>query len=113
MDAGDAVGAALHVRRVAELMGQLPASLRAPFACEVAWWDAAHGDRDEASRLLAAIPASSPWLDSWDRLRAEAAIARAEGRTRDAADVVERALESAPPAAAFCRARLEEMRTPG
>ncbi len=113
VDAGDVAAAAPHVRRVAELMGQLPASLRAPFACEIAWWDAAHDGRaGEASRLLVEIPASSPWLDSWDRLRAEAAIARAEGRARDAADAVERALESAPPTAAYCRARLEEMRTP-
>ena len=113
VDAGDVATAAPHVRRVAELMHRLPASLRAPFACEVAWWGAAHGGRaDEASQLLAAIPASSPWLDSWDRLRAEAAIARAEDRAGDAADAVERALESAPPTASFCRARLEEMRTP-
>jgi hypothetical protein len=114
VDAGEVAEAAPHVHRVAELMRRLPASLRAPFACEVAWWEAAHGGRaEEASRLLASIPASSPWLDSWDRQRAESAIARAEDRAGDAADAVERALESAPPTASFCRARLEEMRTPG
>lgn len=110
VDAGDAAAAAPHVRRVAELMRRLPASLRAPFACEVAWWEATRGNSDEASRLLAAIPASSPWLDPWDRLRAEAAIATSEGRAEDAADAVGRALEAAPPEASFCRARLEEMR---
>jgi hypothetical protein len=112
IDAGNVAGAAPHVRRFEELMGQLPASMRAPYACEVAWWDATHGGRAaDAARLLAAIPASSPWLEPCDRLRAEAAIARAEARTEDAADAVKRALESAPLTASFCRARLEEMRT--
>jgi hypothetical protein len=111
MDAGDAAGAALHVRHVAELMGQLPASMRAPYACEVAWWEAAHGGRAaEAARLLAGIPASSPWMEACDRLRAGAAVARAGERPSDAAAAIENALRAAPPEASFCRTRLDEMR---
>jgi hypothetical protein len=111
VDAGDAVEAAPHVRRVAELMGKLPASMRAPYACEVAWWEAAHGGRAAgAARLLAGIPTSSPWLDACDRQRAEAAVARAEERPADAEAAIENALRAAPREASFCRARLDEMR---
>ncbi len=110
LDRGDVSEAGPYLHRAAEMTPRLPRSLRASIESEIAWWEAWHGGRTaDAVRLMASIPESSPWVDAWEHLRAQAAIAWAEGRSHDAAAAINRALQVVPSDAAFCRARLAEM----
>jgi len=86
---------------------QVPPFLRGPCSVEAAYFEAAHGgDPKRARELLgSARPRTFGVLES-DRLRAQAAIAFAEGDTRTASDTLSRAIANNPPWAAGPRAWL-------
>lgn len=104
----DEAGAALD--RALALAPRTVAALRAQCALESAFFEAAHRRRPEVARAaLERVPRHAPFVTESDRLRAAAAVALAEGRARDAADLVRRALACAPLQAAGERAWLEEL----
>ena len=110
VDRGDGDQAYEHLAKALELIDTLPGSAAAPLAAEAAyfegWW---RGRADEARRWLGRLPASSPFLPAYERLRAEAAALAAAGETSSSRARVEEALRLAPAAAVSARDRLTEM----
>ena len=97
VDRGDGDLAHEHLTRALELIDTLPVSAAAPLAAEAAyfegWW---RGRADEARRWLGRLPASSPFLPAYERLRAEAAALAVAGETASSRARVEEALRLAP-----------------
>jgi hypothetical protein len=110
VDRGDGELAYGHLTRALELIDTLPGSAAVPLTAEAAyfegWW---RGRADEAQRWLGRLPASSPFLPSYERLRAEAAALAAAGDTASSRARVDEALRLAPAEAVWLRDRLTEM----
>jgi len=86
---------------------RVPQFLRAPCLVEAAYFEAAHhGDPKRARELLDQVRPGTYGVLAADRLRAEAAIAVAEGDTRTANEKISAALEKSPAWAAGPRAWL-------
>jgi hypothetical protein len=111
LDRGHIHEADVALDRALALAPRTVATLRAQCALESAFFEAAHRQRPDAARAaLQRLPRRVPFVTESDRLRAAAAVALAEGRSREAADLVRRALACAPAPAAGERAWLEELR---
>jgi hypothetical protein len=99
-----------HLTRALELRDAYFES-SAPLLAEAAyfegWW---RGRADEARRWLGQLPARSPYLPRYERLRAEAAADSAAGEIASARARIEEALRLAPIEAVWPRDRLAEMR---
>jgi hypothetical protein len=110
VDRGEGERAYEHLARALELREtyfESPAPLLAEAAYFEGWW---RGRADEARRWLGQLPARSPYLPDYERLRAEAAAEAAAGETASAQARVEEALRLAPIEAVWTRDRLDEMR---
>jgi hypothetical protein len=112
VDRGEGERAYEHLMRTLELRDTFFASSAPLFTIEAAyfegWW---RGRADEARRWLEQLPARSPFLPTYERLRAEAAADAAAGEIASARARVEEALRLAPIEAVWPRDRLTEMRT--
>jgi hypothetical protein len=112
VDRGEGERAYEHLMRTLELRDTFFASSAPLFTIEAAyfegWW---RGRPDEARRWLEQLPARSPFLPTYERLRAEAAADAAAGEIASARARVEKALRLAPIEAVWPRDRLTEMRT--
>jgi hypothetical protein len=110
VDRGEGERAYEHLTRALELRDTCFGS-SAPLLAEAAyfegWW---RGRADEARRWLGQLPARSPHLPTYERLRAEAAADVAAGEIASARARVEEALRLAPIEAVWPRDRLTEMR---
>jgi hypothetical protein len=110
VDRGDGDRAYEHLTRALELIDTFPVSAAPQLAAEAAyfegWW---RGRADEARVWLGRLPASSPFLPTYERLRAEAAALAAAGETASSRARVAQALRLAPAEAVWVRDRLTEM----
>ena len=110
VDRGEGERAYEHLTRTLELRDTFFES-SAPLLAEAAyfegWW---RGRADEARRWLGQLPARSPYLPVYERLRAPAAAEAAAGDIASARARVEEALRLAPIEAVWPRDRLTEMR---
>jgi hypothetical protein len=110
VDRGDCERAYEHLTRALELIHTFPGSAAPQLAVEAAYFEGLwRGRADEARRWLGRLPASSPFLPIYERLRAEAAAEAAEGETASARARVEDALRLVPAEAVWVRDRLTEM----
>jgi hypothetical protein len=111
VDRGESERAYEHLTRTLELRDTLFESAAPLLAAEAAyfegWW---RGKADEARQWLGQLPARSPFLPIYERLRAEAAADAAAGEIASAQARVEAALTLAPMGAVWTRDRLIEMR---
>jgi hypothetical protein len=107
LDSGDVAMAARRMARVAALIPATPRASHPGLHLEAAFFAGAY-QRDAASarRHLAAIPANAFGIRPYDRARAEAAAALAEGDLVRARGLAETALAGLPPRAAFRRESL-------
>ncbi len=81
-DAGDTATRDMRMARVAALVADMPAAMRAQFALELAWHAAMCGDADAA--VAWRTEAAGGITDASDRHRVEAAIAHLQGQADDA-----------------------------
>jgi hypothetical protein len=111
VDRGEGERAYEHLTRTLELRDAFLESSAPMLAVEAAyfegWW---RGRADEARRWLGQLPARSPVVPNYERLRAEAAADAAAGEIASARARVDEALRLAPIEAVWPRDRLTEMR---
>lgn len=110
LDRGDTAGARLALHRALELADQYPLPFVPGLMAEAAFFEGfVTRDATAARAYLAEVPEKSPAVKPYDRLRAEAALALAEGDRAGAAERIRRALATTPADDAFRRALLEQM----
>jgi hypothetical protein len=110
LDRGDTAGARLALHRALELADQYPQPFVPGLMAEAAFFEGfVTRDSAAARAYLAEVPEKSAAVKPYDRLRAEAAIALAEGDHVGAAERIRRALATTPADDAFRRALLERM----
>ncbi len=110
LDAGDVDGAARHLDRALGLLPALPPLMAPSLYAEAAYFQAAHRGRADAARAwLARIPTKAMMVKPYDRARAEAAVALAEGDLAGAARLAREGLAALPAYCALERAGLEEL----
>ncbi|HEU4883482.1 MAG TPA: hypothetical protein VFT45_14575 [Longimicrobium sp.] len=104
----DAARETLH--RALELADQYPPAFVPALMVEAAFFEGfVSGDAAAARAYLAELPEKTIAVTPFDRLRAEAAVALAEGDAAGARERIERARAVAPAGDAFRRALLEQM----
>ena len=110
LDAGDVGRAGAHLDRGMALRETFPPLTQPSILIEAAYFEARfRGHRDPARELYAQIPPSAVGVQQYDRLRAEAAIALAEGNAAEARRLAEQALAATPERDAFSRGQLERL----
>ncbi len=110
LDLGHIYEAGAALDRALELAPRTVATLFAQCELESAYFEAAYRHRPDVARAsLQRLPRRVPFVTESDRLRAAAALAFAEGHSREAADLVQRALACAPAQATGERAWLDEL----
>ncbi|HEV3052578.1 MAG TPA: M50 family metallopeptidase [Longimicrobium sp.] len=110
LDRGDTAGARLALHRALELADRYPQPFVPGLMAEAAFFEGfVTRDAAAARAYLAEVPEKSPAVKPYDRLRAEAALALAEGDQAGAAERIRRALATTPADDAFRRALLDQM----
>lgn len=110
LDSGDVDGAAEHVDRMVELVGTYPPGFVPAIWAEAAYFEAAHrGRADVAREYLSRVPEKTMVVKEFERARAQAALALAEGDAAGAGEIARKALEQLPADKVFQKARLEEV----
>lgn len=110
LDHQDSAQAGLHLDRVLEILPSLPRSMQGFYRLEAAYFEAWWRRRkEEAAQLLAGVPAASPGIPVYERLRAQAALQIVRGEESAAAETLTKALQAVPTHAAWSRARITEM----
>jgi hypothetical protein len=112
LDGGDTAGARASLHRALELADQYPAPFVPALMVEAAFFEG-YVSRDAAAAraYLAEVPEKTIAVTPFDRLRAEAAVALAEGDGAGARERIERARAVMPADDPFRRALLEQMAT--
>lgn len=110
LDRGDTAGARAALHRSLELADQYPPAFVPGLMVEAAFFEGfVSRDAAAARAYLAEVPEKSIAVTPSDRLRAEAAIALAEGDVAGARERIERARALAPAGDAFRRTLLDRM----
>ncbi len=110
LDSGRPAGAGAALDRAVALAPRAPLLLRTECLLESAFFEASYRGRLEVARsALASVPRRGVGISESCRLRAEAAVAVAEGRPREAVESIARALEHGHPGIAG-REWLEDLR---
>ncbi|WP_420128539.1 hypothetical protein [Longimicrobium sp.] len=110
LDRGDTAGARAALHRSLELADQYPPAFVPAMMVEAAFFEGfVSRDAAAARAYLAEVPAKSMVVSPFDRLRAEGAIALAEGDVAGARERFERARAVAPASDPFRRTLLDRM----
>lgn len=110
LDRGDVPAARQALHRALELADQYPPPFVPALMAEAAFFEGFFARDAEAARAyLAEVPAKAPAVRGYDRLRAQAALALAEGDRAAAAERVAQAREATPAKDAFRLALLDQM----
>ncbi|MBB4638319.1 hypothetical protein [Longimicrobium terrae] len=109
LDTGDRPAAARAWHRAMALLDRWPAPLVPAMHVEAAYFAAISGDAEAARTHLAAVPPVSASVKPYERNRALAALALAEGDTARAVELARQALDILPKTSAFSAARLHEI----
>jgi hypothetical protein len=110
LDRGELDAARETLHRALELAGQYPPPFVPALMAEAAFFEGFVSRNAAAARAyLAEVPEKTIAVTPFDRLRAEAAVALAEGDAAGARERIERARAVAPAGDAFRRALLEQM----
>lgn len=110
LDAGDVAAAGRHVDCALALIGTCPPGVRPAFYVEAAFYEALYRrDAERAKEHLARVPAKTFVVKPYERHRAEAALALAEGERAAARLHLERASHDLPRHGAFTRSQLAVM----
>lgn len=109
LDTGDRPAAARALNRSLALLDRWPAPLVPAMHVEAAYFAAVSGDAETARTHLAAVPPVSASVKPYERDRALAALALAEGDTARAVELARNALRVLPKSSAFSAARLHEI----
>jgi Tfp pilus assembly protein PilF len=96
--------------RAVEIMERFPAPIGAPYRLESAWFTAWYRNQPAVAQALLERAGKSPARkDSWDRLRARAAIALRSDRTEEGRTLLAQALAALPTSAMTRSARTQLM----
>jgi hypothetical protein len=110
LDRGDVTAARADLHRALELADQYPAAFVPALMAEAAFFEGfVSRDAVAARAYLAEVPEKTIAVTPFDRLRAEAAVAIAEGDAAGARERIERARALMPANDAFRRALLDQM----
>lgn len=110
LDRGDTGRARQALHRALELADQYPQPFVPALMAEAAFFDGfVTRDAAAARAYLAEVPEKAPAVKPFDRLRAEAAVALAEGDRAGAAERIQRARAVLPDKDAFRLALLDQM----
>ena len=110
LDRGDVPAARQALHHALELADQYPPPFVPGLMVEAAFFEGFFVRDAEAARAyLAEVPAKAPTVRAYDRLRAEAALALAEGDRAGAAERIARAREATPANDVFRLTLLDQM----